>query len=147
MQEGRRRAGREGRGSGGGFGQLQVRRSGDPAPIPGQLLLDCLIFSVFMFFCVVSPQWQRWPGDALQGGQGGGQDGALRLHGTVPVTLSLEGSKIDGKRQKTVPHTWNNLFKNQSGYCSTETCSSFLCPGGTEFICGALIWKQLLRVF
>lgn len=28
------------------------------------------------------PQRQRRPGDALQGGQGGGQDGALRLHGT-----------------------------------------------------------------
>lgn len=44
-------------------------------------------------------------------------------------------------------HNWNILFKNTSGYCSTETCRSFLCPAGTKFICRALIWKQILRVF
>lgn len=48
----------------------------------------------------VSPQRQRRPGDALQGGQGGGQDGALRLHGTTRVAFSSQGFKKKKKRQE-----------------------------------------------
>lgn len=46
---------------------------------------------------MVSVQWQRWPGDALQGGQRGSQDGALSLHGIVPWKVQKHMEK--GKKQ------------------------------------------------
>lgn len=69
--------------------------------IPDQFQNNLFDFSGFMlfffFFCVVSVQWQRWPGDALQGGQRGSQDGALSLHGIVPWKVQKHMEK--GKKQ------------------------------------------------
>lgn len=53
-----------------------------------QLLLHfiafyCIYAILWPMDVVFAPQRQRRAGDALQGGQGGGQDGALCLHGTL----------------------------------------------------------------
>lgn len=62
----------------------------DAASQSGFIYFFLSLSSFFMFiyyfyhhFSCFRPQRQRRPGDALQGGQGGGQDGALRLHGTT----------------------------------------------------------------
>lgn len=53
-----------------------------------QLLLHfvafyCIYAILWPMDVAFAPQRQRRAGDALQGGQGGGQDGALCLHGTL----------------------------------------------------------------
>lgn len=76
------------------------------------------------------PQRQRRPGDALQGGQGGGQDGALRLHGTRVSRCSqqLRAFQLDPKVKFPFLREKVPVLGNSELWASPWTRPMFLSP-------------------